>query len=95
MPTLHEFLLDEYSYVQYRLRFLALARKLELDHIDPTPRMKAAGGEIDRYFITWDGHINPMTHSLIAQLLADEISASPVGKVNYLGPQGGLKNPVE
>ncbi len=73
IPYGDEFLAD-YANEEYRSRFLALARKLGIDSIDPTPRMKEAGGAFDRYFITWDGHINRVTHDLIAQLLATEVS---------------------
>jgi lysophospholipase L1-like esterase len=65
---------------QYRSRFNALAERLGIDHFDPTPRMKALGGGFDRYFIIWDGHINPRTHGLIAEslygMLAPSLSAA-------------------
>ena len=74
VPAVQEFL-GNYPDEQYRSRFLAVAEKLGLDHFDPTPQMKAVGGEIDKYFIQWDGHINPTTHNLIAEDLAKRVMA--------------------
>jgi len=86
IPTGDEFLADHPN-EEYRSRFLALARQLRIDSIDPTPRMKRAGGAFDRYFITWDGHINPVTHDLIAELL--------VGKVAALWKSQGVSTAIE
>jgi hypothetical protein len=72
VPASHEFLRD-YPHEQYRSRFIALAKKLGLDYFDPTPQMKLMGGGYDKYFVQWDGHINPTTHNLIAELLAKKL----------------------
>ena len=58
---------------QYRSRFLMLARQLEIEHFDPTPVMRERGRTLEDSFIPWDGHINPATHELIAELLARAI----------------------
>jgi len=72
VPAVHEFVGD-FPHEQYRSRLLAITEKLGIDHFDPTPQMKAAGGDLDKYFIQWDGHINPTTHNLIAELLANRV----------------------
>ena len=83
VPTGEEFLMD-YPNEDYRSRLLALADRLEIESFDPTPEMKSAGGGFDRYFITWDGHINSVTHALIAQLLADRIAPRDKQVTNLL-----------
>ena len=74
VPAGSEFFGD-HPHEQYRSRLISVAEKLGLGHFDPTPQMKAAGGEFDKYFIQWDGHINPATHNLIAELLAPKVTA--------------------
>lgn len=73
VPVGQEFL-AEYPNEEYRSRFLALAEKLAIHAIDPTPQMKSAGGGFERYFITWDGHINSLTHDYISEFLFNKIN---------------------
>jgi hypothetical protein len=72
VPTGHEFVKD-YPHEQYRSRLLALADSLGIESFDPTPVMKAEGGDFKRYFITWDGHINRNTHDLIARMIEERL----------------------
>ena len=76
IPAGEEFLEDR-PLEQYRSRFIALAERLGIEHLDPTPRMKSLGGPFDRYFITWDGHINARTHRLIAEWLCEMLRPAP------------------
>jgi hypothetical protein len=73
VPTGQEFLAD-FPNEQYRSRLLALAGQLGIEHFDPTPVMKKAGGGFDTYFVTWDGHISARSHDVIAHMLADRIA---------------------
>jgi lysophospholipase L1-like esterase len=85
VPTGQEFLEDRLE-EQYRSRFITLAERLGIEHFDPTPRMKALGGSFERYFITWDGHINARTHRLIAASLY-EMLAPAIPEARAAGPE--------
>lgn len=85
VPDGQEFL-EDCPKEQYRSRFNALAGKLGIEHFDPTPVMKALGGTFDTYFITWDGHINPRTHGLIAESLYEMLTRPAPG-----APAGGAE----
>lgn len=74
IPTVMEFQKD-YPDEDYRSRFLALARRLGIEHFDPTPTIIKGGGSLEDNFIPWDGHINATTHRLLAEHLAREILA--------------------
>ena len=77
VPAGQEFLADLPN-EQYRPRLLAMADRLGIEHFDPTPVMKAAGGGFDTYFVTWDGHISARSHDIIAHMLADTIVSGSV-----------------
>lgn len=85
VPAGQEFLEDRPE-EQYRTRFVTLAERLGIEHLDPTPRMKALGGAFERYFSTWDGHINARTHRLIAGSLS-EMLAPALPEARAAGPE--------